>query len=68
MSLSLILGCMFSGKTTELLRRIEREESIGRDVLVINHLHDASRSGDGLIETHSGKTRKCLMLNKLAQL
>lgn len=68
MSLSLIIGCMFSGKTTELLRRIEREESIGRDVIVINHLHDASRSGDGLIETHSGKSRKCLMLTSLAQL
>ena len=68
MPLSLILGCMFSGKTTELLRRIELEESIGRDVIVINHLHDASRSGDGYVETHSGKTRKCLMLSSLSQM
>jgi thymidine kinase len=59
---------MFSGKTTELLRRVEIEESIGRDVIVINHLHDGSRSGDGFVETHSGKSRKCIMLNSLSQL
>lgn len=58
MALTLILGCMFSGKTTELLRMVEREESIGRSVIVINHSHDSERSGDGVMKTHSGISRR----------
>ena len=58
MSLTLILGCMFSGKTTELLRMVEREESIGRSVIVINHSYDSERCGDGMMKTHSGKSRR----------
>jgi thymidine kinase len=57
MALTLILGCMFSGKTTELLRMVEREESIDRKVLVINHSHDSKRSGKAVLKTHSGKIR-----------
>jgi thymidine kinase len=57
MSLTLILGCMFGGKTTELLRLVEREESIGRKVLVVNHSVDSDRSGKSLLKTHSGKSR-----------
>lgn len=57
MSLTLIIGCMFSGKTTELLRMVEREEAIGRGVVVINHAHDSHRSGSEKVKTHSGKNR-----------
>ena len=42
----IVLGCMFSGKSTELLRRLSRYEAIGKDTLLINtdaptdiHLH-----------------------------
>lgn len=66
MSLTLILGCMFSGKTTELLRLVEREESIGRSVIIINHTHDSSRSGSAIVKTHSGKSRQVdYEMNKL---
>jgi thymidine kinase len=57
MALTLILGCMFSGKTTELIRMVERERSIGRDVVIINHSHDSERSGKTLLKTHSGMIR-----------
>ena len=43
---------MFSGKTTELLRRIRRFKSIEKRVCVINH-HSDTRTGDK-IETHYG--------------
>lgn len=46
-----ILGCMFSGKSTELLRRTNRYRAIGKKVLLINHTHD-SRTGES-IQTHS---------------
>lgn len=57
MSLTLIMGCMFGGKTTELLRLVDREESIHRRVLVVNHTIDSIRSGKSLLKTHSGKER-----------
>lgn len=40
MSIEVITGCMFSGKTSELLHRISSCRSIGRRVLAINHSFD----------------------------
>lgn len=74
MSLTLIIGCMFSGKTTELLRLVEREEAIGRKVVVINHSHDSERSGSSTVKTHSGMSRRveyevpCLTLDLLDEI
>ena len=33
-NIQLILGCMFSGKTSELIRRIQRYKSIQKKVLL----------------------------------
>ena len=49
----LIFGPMFSGKTTELIRRIRRYEAIGRSVLVINSALD-TRCGEE-IRSHDAK-------------
>lgn len=48
--LDIIIGCMFSGKTSELINRIQKASLVyGDDVLVINHTSD-TRYGteDGL--------------------
>ena len=58
MSLELIMGCMFSGKTTELIRRIRRFQSIGKKVCVINHNAD-TRTTDK-VETHYGDNVKAM--------
>jgi len=50
--ISIILGCMFSGKSTELIRRVSRYTSIGIQVLLINHIND-TRTGNS-VKTHSG--------------
>jgi thymidine kinase len=42
--LHVILGCMFSGKTTELLRIAKRLRSIGQKVLLINYYEDVRYS------------------------
>ena len=52
MSLNLIIGCMFSGKSTELIRRIRRFQSIGKRVCVINHELDNRTTGG--VATHYG--------------
>lgn len=50
-SLELIIGCMFSGKTSELLRRLIIASEMGLNVLLISHLKD-NRS-DTIISTHN---------------
>ena len=43
---------MFSGKSTELIRRIRRYQSIGKKVCVINH--NADTRTDNKVQTHYG--------------
>lgn len=54
MSLELIVGSMYSGKSTELMRRVKRVQSIGMRCLIINHTHDTRVSGD-YVRTHDGQ-------------
>jgi len=49
--LTLLLGCMFAQKTTELLRRIRRSKAIGHKVLVINYIGD-TRYGSNKVASH----------------
>ena len=49
--LTVILGCMFAQKTTELLRYIRRYRSIGQSVLVVNS-HRDTRYGTGRMSSH----------------
>lgn len=49
-----ITGCMFSGKTEELLRRLRRAEIAGQSVAVFSPALD-DRYGDTTIGTHDGQ-------------
>ena len=64
--IEIIIGPMFSGKSTELLRRTSRYEAIGKKVLHINHSND-SRTMD-FIQTHSKQTRKAIKVSSLMPL
>lgn len=50
-SIELIIGCMFSGKTTQLINTIKRYQSIGQSVMVINYKDD-TRYGDNQVISH----------------
>ena len=63
--LELIIGNMFSGKSSELIRRINRERSINKKILVINYSQDNRYSNDS-ISTHDLTKVKCLKLEKLS--
>ena len=53
MSLELIVGPMFAGKTTELIRRQRRLQIIGRTVVVVNHASNIRDGcGAGELQTH----------------
>lgn len=60
MSLHIIFGSMYAGKTTEIIRRIKRYQSINKRVLVINNELD-NRYGDGnSIISHDENALKCV--------
>jgi thymidine kinase len=50
---------MFSGKTSELIRRLKRQRAIGDNILVINSAKD-TRSCEQVLKTHDGVTFNCL--------
>ena len=62
--LELIIGNMFSGKSTELMRRINKEKSIDKKILVINYSLDNRYSTDS-ISTHDNVSIKCLKVSNL---
>lgn len=62
----IILGCMFSGKSTELLRRCKCYHAIGKKILLINHTFD-SRTDDSIL-THDGTKHVALKLSYLMDL
>jgi thymidine kinase len=61
--IEIIIGCMFSGKTTELIRRVSRYKSINKSNIIINSKID-NRYDGGLI-THSGSVLDCVKTDKL---
>ena len=62
--ISLLLGCMFAQKTTELLRRVRRYKSIGYKVLVVNFIGD-TRYGEECIASHDKEIEKAACVDKL---
>lgn len=53
--IEVICGCMFSGKTTELIRRLRAAEASGRRVVGVKPARD-TRSGEDHFATHHGVT------------
>lgn len=60
-----ILGPMFAGKSTALLRRIQFEAAKGRMVAMIKSDKDTRYAVDSVV-THDGARMKCLPLNELS--
>jgi thymidine kinase len=54
--ITLIIGPMFSGKTTELMRNIKRNELAGRSCIVVNFAGDDRYTSSNVIQTHDGST------------
>ena len=62
--IEIIVGSMFSGKSTELIRRCHRYECIGKNVLFINSVLD-TRCDINEIQTHNNLVHKALKVDKL---
>lgn len=59
MGLSIIMGNMFSGKTSELIRRLKRLKVIGKNILIVNSAKD-TRSPEQVLKTHDNIKFSCL--------
>jgi thymidine kinase len=62
--ISLLIGCMFAQKTTELLRRVRRYKSIGYKVLVVNYIGD-TRYGKDCVASHDKEVEKAACVELL---
>ena len=69
-NIQLILGCMFSGKTSELIRRIQRYKSIQKKVLFVNFIEDTRYNKNSInnIYTHDKVGCEGIYLDKLFSL
>lgn len=64
MSINLIIGCMFSGKTTALINIAKRNKLINRKVLIINYSGDTRYSDSTFITTHDNISLACEKCDK----
>ena len=68
MSLTLIFGSMFSGKTEELIRRVRRYEAIGWTACVVNSSSDTRVAGRNVVRTHTGATHSAVVTSDLSEI
>ena len=62
-SLELIIGPMFSGKSTELIRQIRRRKTINKKVLVIKPAIDTRYNNK--LTSHNFESENCVVLDNL---
>ena len=63
-SIDIIMGCMFSGKSTELIRLANRYRVLDMNVLAVNHCLD-NRYHESAVATHSDIKMDCLSINTM---
>lgn len=62
--IEIILGCMFSGKSTELMRRISSYNAVDIPTLIMNSMLD-TRCEDNMMKTHSDQTHNAVKVDRL---
>jgi len=67
MSLDLVVGCMFSGKSSELIRIVRRLETISEKYIVIKPKIDTRYSTTN-VSTHDKVEHKCIIKENLLSL
>jgi len=66
-SIEMIIGPMFAGKSTELLRRVRRLEIAGKKCLHIKYVADTRYDAD-CITTHDNNKIKALAVKELSEI
>jgi thymidine kinase len=63
--IELIIGCMYSGKTTEIMRQIKRYKTLNKNIIVITHSSDNRYYDSGNISTHNRDNMSAIPLLNL---
>ena len=67
MSIQLFIGPMYAGKSSELIRQIQRYEILDKNILVINHSIN-NRYGSNTITTHTKMSYDdCIIIDTLSE-
>ena len=61
MSLEIVIGPMFSGKSSYALSYVRRQRAIGKRVIVIKPNIDNRYSNEAVVVTHNNETIPCMM-------
>jgi len=67
MSLKIIMGSMYSGKSTKLIQKMEGFQRFGKRCLLVNHVLDSRVSGN-FVKTHDTITLSAVKTDDLATL
>ena len=68
-SLEIIIGCMWSGKSTEIIRIAKRYQSINKNVLILkNNKDNRYNFSDSYIVSHDQDKIKCVNTSELIKL
>jgi thymidine kinase len=67
-TIDIFLGCMYSGKTDELIREKSRWEAINVDVLTINYDEDTRFGIDEFLYSHNKNKSVCHKVHKLGDI
>lgn len=65
--IELIIGCMFSGKSTELIRKVRNYKEINKNILLINFIDDI-RYGKDKIITHDKISEKAICIKDITSI
>lgn len=65
--LDIIMGSMFSGKSTEIIRLINRYKILNKRILALNHSLD-NRYQESSISTHSNLSLKCTSIKEFNEI
>jgi thymidine kinase len=68
MSLDILIGPMFAGKSTRILSIASRYSALGTPVLVVKHSNDTRYGMPNAIVTHDAQTYPCISVNDLGDI
>jgi thymidine kinase len=66
--LKLYVGCMFAGKSSEIIAECRRRLIINQKVLGINFAGDSRYSDEDFIVNHNKEKVRCIKVNKLSEI
>ena len=68
MSLDIILGPMFAGKSSRILSIVSRYASLGMSVLVVKHASDVRYGNEDDVITHDQRRVPCICVDRLDEI